>query len=128
MYPATAKKKSETRRCTCYKADLKYYIHCHSADCDCKNLKPLSEHIVEMDCGGQRAPSIRRLFNDTRAIPAVLEFLEKTKVGQMPSKLLMEAGQDDEEAEEIELWPQEEEEGSEISDESEEEDGPGPPS
>ena len=40
----------------------------------------------------------------------------------------MEAGQDDEEAEEIELWPQEEEEGSEIIVESEEEDGPGPPS
>ena len=80
-----------------------------------------------MDCGGQRAPSIRRLFNDTRATPAVLEFLQKTKVRKMPSQLLMEAGQDDdEEVEEIELWPQEE--GSGISDESEEEDGLGPPS
>ena len=69
-----------------------------------------------MECGGQQAPAIRRLFNDSR-----------TKVGYMPSQLLLEAGQDDEEeVEEIEPWPQEEE--SEISDESEQEDGPGPPS
>ena len=49
------------------------------------------------------------------------------KVGKMLSQLLQEAGQDDvEEVEEIELWTQEEE--FEISDESKEEDRPGPPS
>ena len=42
---------------------------------------------VKADCewGGPRAPSVRTLFNDPRAIPAVLEFLKDTKVGQMPS-------------------------------------------
>ena len=80
-----------------------------------------------MECRGQQAPSIRQLFNDTRATPAVLEFFRKTKVGYMTSQLLLEAGQDDEEeVEEIELWPQEEE--TEISNESEQQDGPGPPS
>ena len=82
-----------------------------------------------MECKGQQPPSIWQLFNDTRTTPAVLEILQKTKVGKMPRHFLLESGQDDEEdseEEKIELWPPEEE--SEISDESEEEDGPGPPS
>ena len=76
---------------------------------------------------GPRAPSVRLLFKDARATPALLEFLEDTRVGRMPGRVLV-GGPDlgEEEMEEVELWAPEEEEGSDIS--SEEEDGPGPPS
>ena len=42
---------------------------------------------VERDCEWEspRAPSIRLLFRDGRATPAVLEFLEDTRVGKIPS-------------------------------------------
>ena len=32
-----------TRRCRCYKNDLKCSIYCHNTDYDCKNLKSLAE-------------------------------------------------------------------------------------
>ena len=61
-------------------------------------------------------------------MPAILEFLEDTRVGMMPGRILMAGGPDLEE-EELEgslLQVQDEGEGTEISS-SEEEDGPGPP-
>ena len=46
----------------------------------------------------------------------------------MPGRILMAGGPDveEEDLETLEMWAQEDEEGTEISD-SEEEDGPGPP-
>ena len=90
-----------------------------------------------MEEGGERLrvgwpeghPSARLLFGDVRATPAVLEFIEDTRVGRMPGRVLMAGGPDVEEGEldEVELWgPEEEGEGTEFS-ESEEENGPGPP-
>ena len=83
---------------------------------------------VERDCewDGPRAPSGRLFFGDVRATPAVLEFLEDTRVGCMPSQILLVGGrlEDEDDLEALELWPQEE---AETSEESEEEDGPGPP-
>ena len=79
--------------------------------------------------GGPRAPSVRLLFGDVRATPAVLEFLEDTRAGRIPSRILL-AGRpdvDEEELEEVALWAPEEEEGPGISESSEEEGGPGPP-
>ena len=62
-------------------------------------------------------------------MPAVLEFLEDTRVGRMPGWVLLAGGADldEDEIEEVELWAPEVEEGSDISESSEEEDGPGPP-
>ena len=37
------KKGCGTRRCRCYKNDLKCSVYCHNTDYDCKNLKPLAE-------------------------------------------------------------------------------------
>ena len=78
--------------------------------------------------GGPRAPSVRLLFGDVRATPAVLEFLEDTRVGRMPGRILLAGGLevDEEKMDEVVLWAPGEEEGSGIS-ESEEEEGPGPP-
>ena len=84
---------------------------------------------VQRDCelGGPRAPSVHRLFGDARATPAVLEFLEDTRVGRMPGRVIFAGGPDVDEndLEEIVMWaPEEEGAGnSEIS----EEDGPNPP-
>ena len=77
---------------------------------------------------GPRAPSVRLLFKDARATPALLESLEDTRVGRMPGRVLV-GGPDlgEEEMEEVELWAPEEEEGTDISESSKEEDGPGPP-
>ena len=72
---------------------------------------------------------MRRLFGDERAVPAILEFLEDTRVGKMPGRVLLAGGPDleEEELEYISLRAREEEEETGISS-SEEEDGPGPPS
>ena len=82
-----------------------------------------------MDCewGRARASWVRFLFRDARATPALLEFLEGTKAGQMPEMILLAGGlvEDEDELEEIELGPQSEEGAG--SEESEEEDGPAPP-
>ena len=84
----------------------------------------------ERDCewGAPRAPSVRLLFQDTRATPILLGFLEDTRAGRMPSKILLagEPVDDESESEEIVLWPPEEKE-AESSGESEEGDGPDPP-
>ena len=86
---------------------------------------------VETDCewGAPRAPSVRLLFRDARATtPAFLEFLEDTKLGPTPGQVLVAGGGAEGESglEVIELGPQEDEEAG-SSEESEEEDGPGPP-
>ena len=83
---------------------------------------------VKADCewGGPRAPSVRTLFNDPRAIPAVLEFLQDTKVGQMPSQILLRGGVEvEEDLEDVELWAEDSE--AREREENEEEDEPGPP-
>ena len=84
---------------------------------------------VKADCewGGPRARSVRTLFNGPRAMPAVLEFLEDTKVGRMPSQVLLGGGieMEVEDLEDIELWA--EDSRAQEVEENEEEDVPGPP-
>ena len=79
---------------------------------------------VERDCewGSRRAPSVRLLFRDERATQAVLEFLEKTRVGKMPGLALMGMEEEESDLEEIEMWLGEDAPGSEG-----EEGRPGPP-
>ena len=68
------------------------------------------------------------VFGDERNVPAILEFLEETKVGKVPGRILLLEGPDleGEDPECLSLRVQEEEEETEVSS-SEEEDGPGPP-
>ena len=84
---------------------------------------------VRMETGWGGAPSIRRLFGSEKNVKAILGFLEKTKMGKMPSRVLLAGGPDLEE-EEMEGFslrvPDETGTGSEVSS-SGEEDGPGPP-
>ena len=78
---------------------------------------------IEAECeSGPRAPSVRRLFRDPRATPAVLDFLRDTKVGRMPG-LELYGVREDELGKEVELWAEEES----PAEEDEEEEGPGPP-
>ena len=76
---------------------------------------------IERGCG-PRAPSVRFLFRDTRATPAVLDFLRNTGVGRMPGLALFGYQGEEPDLEEIELVVPEEGWGSDN-----EEDGPGPP-
>ena len=84
---------------------------------------------VRAESGGERAPSIRRLFGDERNVKAILEFLEGTKVGKMPGRVLLAGGPDleEEDLDGFSLQVLEEENDTEVSS-SEVEDGPGPPS
>ena len=68
--------------------------------------------------GAPRAPSVRLLFRDERASPALLEFLEDTRVGRMPGLALMGVLEEESELEEIVLWPAEGEGSEEESEES----------
>lgn len=81
---------------------------------------------VEKGCEWKspRALSVRLLFRDERAIPALLEFLDDTRVGRVPSLALLGMERDEEELGEIELWPQA---GEDWSGESGEEGGFSPP-
>ena len=83
---------------------------------------------VRAEGGWGGAPSLRRLFGDERNVKAILEFLEGTKVGKMPGRVLLAGGPDleEEELEGFSLQVLEEEAVTETSS-SEEEDGPGPP-
>ena len=83
---------------------------------------------VRIETGWSGAPSIRRLFGDERNVKAILEFLESTKVGKMPSRILLAGGPDleEEDLEGFSLLVSEEEAETEIST-SEDEGGPGPP-
>lgn len=82
---------------------------------------------VRVACGWGGAPSIRRLFGDERAVPAILEFLGKTSVGKMPGRILLAGGPglEEEELEGFSMRVLDEEEVTGLS-ESEEEDGPDP--
>ena len=53
---------------------------------------------VRLESGWGGAP-IRRIFGDERNVKAILEFLEGTKVGKMPSRVLLAGGPDLEEEE-----------------------------
>ena len=80
-------------------------------------------------CTGVAEGSISRLlFRDERATPALLEFLEDTRVGRMPGLALFHADGprvDEENLEEVEIRPTT---GEESGEETEgEEGGPGPP-
>ena len=81
---------------------------------------------VRIDCGWGGAPSIRRLFGDERAVPAILE---DTRVGKIPDRVLLAGGPDlkEEDLGCLSLRAKGEESGTGLSS-SEEEDGPGPPS
>ena len=72
---------------------------------------------------------MRRLFGDERNVKAILGFLEETRVGKMPSRVLLAGGSELEEEElegfSLQVLGEEEEETGVSS--SEEEDGPGPP-
>ena len=84
---------------------------------------------VQIDCESGGAPSVRRLFGDERATQAILEFLENTRVGKMPNRILSAGGpglEEDLEYVSLQVLGDEGEE-SQVS-LSEEEDGPGPPS
>ena len=85
---------------------------------------------VEADCEGDpQGPSVCLLFRDARATPALLEFLGDTRVGRMLGQTPLAGGlvEGESELEEIKMWPQAAEEEAGDSEESEEEDGPGPP-
>ena len=83
---------------------------------------------VEADCEwlGPRAPTARALFGNPRATPALLEFLDDTRIGRVPSQVQLRGGgeRSEEDMEAVELEAPEEDDGTE---ESEEEDEPGPP-
>ena len=82
---------------------------------------------VRAETGEGGAPSIRKLFGG-RNTKAILGFLEETKVGKMPSRVLLAGGPDleEEELEGFSLMVSEEDVETECSS-SEREDGPGPP-
>ena len=79
---------------------------------------------VGRDCEWKhpRAPTVRVLFQEERATPAVLAFLRDTKVGRMVT-LTHPEGEEWEGLEEIDLWPEEAEGQAANGDEG----GPGPP-
>ena len=91
-----------------------------------RNQKDVAGVKAESGWGG--APSVRRLFRDERNVKAILE-LEGTKVGKMPSRVLLAGGPDLEEVDmdTVSLQVLEEAEAETDVSASEEEDGPGPP-
>ena len=83
---------------------------------------------VRLETGWGGVPSIRKLFGDERNVKAILEFLERTKVGKMPSRILLAGGPDleEEELDSVSLQVSEEDVETEVSS-SGDEGGPGPP-
>ena len=73
--------------------------------------------------GGPRVSSVRGLFQSAQAIPAVLDFLRKTRVGKMPG-FEADGIHEDELGQDIELWADNEERSEE---EFKREGGPGSP-
>ena len=84
---------------------------------------------IRLESGWGGAPSIRRLFGDESNVPVILEFLRKTRVGKMLSRVLLAGGPDleEEELEGFSLQVLEEGVGETGDFLSGEEDGPGPP-
>ena len=83
---------------------------------------------VRAETGEGGAPSIRRLFRNEKNVKAILEFLDKTKVGKMPGRILLAGGLDleEEELDGFSLRGTEEDVETSVSS-SGDEDGPGPP-
>ena len=97
----------------------------------CRRWSPEIKKLWQRVCletGHGGAPSIRKLFGDERNVKAILEFLEKTKVGKMPSRTLLMGGPDleEEDLSSVSLRVSWEEVETEVSS-SGDEDGPGPP-
>ena len=82
---------------------------------------------VRADTGEGGAPSVRRLFGGKNT-KAILEFLRKTKVGKMPSRVLLAGGPDLEE-DELKGFPLmvSDEDVETVISSSGDEGGPGPP-
>ena len=82
---------------------------------------------VRAETGEGGAPTVRKLFREKNT-KAILEFLEGTKVGKMPSRVLLAGGPDleEEELEGFSLLVSDEDVETECSS-SGDEDGPGPP-
>ena len=59
--------------------------------------------------GVPKVPSVRLLFKDVRATPAVLELLEDTRVGRMPDLALIGVQEEVSDLEETVSWPEDEE-------------------
>ena len=98
----------------------------------CKRWTPEIKELwqrIRLDTGWGGAPSIRRAFGDERSVKAILSFLEKTRVGKMPSRILLARGPDleEEELDEFSLRVLEEDGMETQVSTSGEEDGPGPP-
>ena len=81
---------------------------------------------MRAETGEGGAPSVRKLF-EGRNTKAILEFLEKTRVGKMPSRIMLAGGPDleEEELDGFSLLVSEDVE-TEVSS-SGDEGGPGPP-
>ena len=76
---------------------------------------------------GPRAPTVKALFGNPRATPALLEFLDNIRVGRMPSQAqLRGGGEGSEEDLEVCIVELKAPEVDDRTEESEEEDGPGP--
>lgn len=80
----------------------------------CQRWRPEIKRLwkrVERDCewDAPLAPSVRLLFGDVRATPALLKFLEDTRVGRSRAFLAGGPDVDESDLEEIELWASEEE-------------------
>ena len=82
---------------------------------------------VRAETGEGGAPSVRKLFREKNT-KAILEFLERTKVGKIPSRVMLAGGPDleEEELESFSLLVSDEDVETEVSS-SGDEDGPGPP-
>ena len=96
----------------------------------CKRWMPEIRELwqkVRAETGEGGAPSVRKLFGGKNT-KAILEFLEKTRVGKMPSRVLLAGGPDleEEELEGFSLLVSEEDVETECSS-SGDENGPGPP-
>ena len=96
----------------------------------CKRWMPEIRKLwqrVRAETGEGGAASVRKLFGGKNT-KAILEFLEKTKVGKMPSRILQAGGPEleEEELEGFSLMVSEEDVETECSS-SGDEDGPGPP-
>ena len=97
----------------------------------CRRWKPEIKELwqkVRLETGWGGSPSIRRLFGDERNVKAILRFLEKTKVGKMPSRIFLAGGPDleEEELDGFSLRGTGEDMETDVSS-SGDEDGPGPP-
>ena len=88
---------------------------------------PVLWQRVRAETGYGGAPSVRKLF-EGRNTKAILDFLGKTKVGKMPSRVLLAGGPDleEEELEGFSLLVSDGDAETGCSS-SEDVDGPGPP-